>query len=1319
MRDFCPGGVLVDLVPEPGQTAKGIDGATFGAIVDMRLSADLKGVRQEIRFFAEIRHQHLGAIGLQFQQIPEQMLNLLKALSVSKRAAPDGLPPLAESTPSALRPTQLSVKLIHGYRKVILQGLPVALERALKSASEKITLAINDSGDSWQRADFNLALQMLQTRGHWIAERVSQKVGDRLGQLIEDGTGESERKRDESGRIKLEVLEKDVFEDWLAINMAIRSVENELGHDLGTIAAILSEVTGRRFDVQSCPMGPDTIIKTLSAAFHSIELPSSALALIFKSVGKVLQSELREVYAVMVTGAERFGIKVPQKLTGEVARPVRSVQEPILAPGGSEGALPGSSSDSARSSGGSVAGNKAVQAVQGHSLHSEGRVISGHYAAMDAVLNQPGQTPYQFLTSPLGEEEVSQWQASGDRRYSSVEPAIRMLKSLIGKKARVGNGGSLSQSAHRFADTVQSEEVRANALERTVLVDSLSTLRSILESQTELQGLEGLSLEQQLQKVLVETEAHKGRTVAPEDEDLIRMTDRLFDAMLKQNGVGEILSQWVERLKLAILKILLLDDTFFADNNHPARQFINQLGKLGAVKRGANRGLDRVLEKFTSQIMDEYQGNNELLDDVLSEVNGLVERQDKAFERNADRIARAYEGQQRLAMARKQVVTELGSRLVGRPVPKVIYDFIEHASWKHYLVITLLREGEHSEIYKESLRVIDILLHWIAGEEYAYEGAHEFDIDLEAPTLLQMLERELVNSGQTGYKRILGQLKRHIIEGVEPEWVEIDLYEWTGEGAEEVSKLKDTDLVEAKGRWQRKASSLTVGDWVEFALDNEEPQRMRLAWSDTNYYRFVFVSTHGLKDIDISLEDFSGGLEEGRYRILDSDQVPIVDQGLHNMVQSVYEDLAGQASCDPLTGLLNRQEYERYVSRAVADGITNRVGYHIAYVDVDQFRVVNNSYGLQAGDSLLKHVARLISSNVAEEVICARLGGNEFGVIFQGQKKKVVMSILERIRSAIMETAFNWEEGTIYVTASIGMAELNHKSDTTDSLQRKAYLACESAKDQGRNRIVEYALHEKDQSRQDEMMSWVKRIESDLDRLLVLRCQEIRPIHASGDQSHYEVLLGVTDEQGNLLPPSKLIEAAEHYGRMGKVDRWVVSNALRWMVENPHKVQRMEGLSINLSGTSMGDESFLEFVLGLLSSSTVPMEKICFEVTETAAVTSLTYATEFINQVKKKGCKFALDDFGTGLSSYEYIQQLPVDLLKIDGVFIRNIVNNRKDEALVRSINDLAHFMGMKTIAEYVENDQIFNLLRDIGVDKAQGFGVHKPILLDELSHLH
>ncbi|PID44458.1 MAG: hypothetical protein CSB48_01895 [Proteobacteria bacterium] len=1318
VHDFCPGGLLVELVSHGGHQPEGLDGVTFGTLVDVQLSIGPEFGNKRLQIIAEIRHQSRGMVGLQFHSISESTLALLKQMTDYHEKCRQYTASNPVSNSRSRYGSNTLHKLITGYRQVILQRLPIALEHTLKTVCEKLLSEINATADPRLRADYDLSFQMIDRRGAWIADQVSQKVIDRLAAIIDQNSPPPiPDKQDNTSQIKLEVLDKDAFEDWLAVNVAIRTIENELGHDLGKIADILTNVSGQKFDVQSCPVGPENIVKTLSTVFNNLELPSATQPVMFKAVGRVLQNELKDIYAVLVAGARRIGIQVePETSSSVTANPPSDSPDPLKASGSANDKGQGENSS-----------GKPVLVEAHHTLphhlqqtREQSNLIPANNVSTVALSSNPhiqplpgavgfSAAPYGFLTSPFTSAEVQTVEGLSKKR---LELTTRTLRNLINLNTSVSKGGTLSDSSHRFVK-LEADARLVGDLEKDALVNAVSSLQKLLENRQEANRLKGKSLEYQLNSVLA-VEAG-GRSIAGEDQDIIRITDQLFKSMQHQQGVSDGLKQWIEKLKLAMLKVILLDSSFFGNAEHPARRFINQLGKLGPVKPGANRRLDRLLEAFTSRVINHYKGDNTIFGDLLEEVGVLVERQEKAFARNFDRIARAYEGQQQLAKARKNVVDAISERITGKRIPRVVFDFIENAGWKHYLVITLLREGEQSESWQESIRVIDILLHWIGGDAFPYPGSCEFEIDLEAPTLLQMLDRELTTSGQTGYKQVLDQLKKHLFEQVEPEWLDVESYRWTGEGAEEVQKLSTSEKLKVVGRWQRKAVSLSIGDWIEYSGEGEEPQRMRLAWSGTNFYRFVFVSSHGLKDVDILLEDFSAGLEDGRFRILDEDQVPIVDQGLHNMVQSVYKDLAGQASCDPLTGLLNRQEYERYVDRAVADAITNKESYYVIYVDIDQFRVVNNSYGYQVGDNLLKHVARLISSTVPDDVICARLGGNEFGLIYRNQKQKVISS-LNRVRLAVMETPFAWENNLIYVTVSIGVGEMIPQSDNIDSVLRKAYLASELAKEQGRNRIVEYALHDKDQCRQDEIMNWVKRIETSLDEFLVLKCQEIRPIRSANNKSHYEVLLGVKDNQGNLLPPINLIEAAERYGRMSKIDRWVVGNALDWMEQNPGVVANLDGLSINLSGTSIGNEAFLEFILDKLSDTGAPLEKVCFEVTETAAVTSLTDACEFIAAVKRKGCKFALDDFGTGLSSYAYIQRLPVDLLKIDGVFIRNIINNKKDEALVRSINDLAHFMGMQTIAEFVENDEILGLLGDIGVDKAQGFGVHKPVLLEALN---
>ncbi|WP_156498212.1 diguanylate cyclase domain-containing protein, partial [Oleiphilus sp. HI0043] len=291
---------------------------------------------------------------------------------------------------------------------------------------------------------------------------------------------------------------------------------------------------------------------------------------------------------------------------------------------------------------------------------------------------------------------------------------------------------------------------------------------------------------------------------------------------------------------------------------------------------------------------------------------------------------------------------------------------------------------------------------------------------------------------------------------------------------------------------------------------------------------------------------------------------------------------------------------------------TNQSKATLIYIDVDKFNLTNTSYGHHAGDALLKHVAQTIKAQGLEDAFCGRLGGNEFGMILVNCSLETTNDVAENICKEVSSQSFTWEDHAINTTVSIGVADFEVEIDSYDTLMRKAGVACDSAKEHGRNRVVLYEALDKDQHKRDQMLEWVQKLDQDLDELLTLRCQEIRPITTDPNaKPHYEILLGVRDN-GQVLPPVMLIEAAEHFGRMAMVDRWVIHNVLRWMETHEESVAKSDGFSINLSGNSLSDDSFLEFILGQFAASTIPPEMICFEITETAAITNLADAIEFI-----------------------------------------------------------------------------------------------------------
>ena len=438
-------------------------------------------------------------------------------------------------------------------------------------------------------------------------------------------------------------------------------------------------------------------------------------------------------------------------------------------------------------------------------------------------------------------------------------------------------------------------------------------------------------------------------------------------------------------------------------------------------------------------------------------------------------------------------------------------------------------------------------------------------------------------------------------------------------------------------------------------------------------------------------------------------------QGVEGIIRDITErkkteqQLNYQATYDALTGLINRYEFERRAVRLLSTLSIDKDEHALCFMDLDQFKVINDTCGHTAGDELLRQLGKVLQGAVSKRDTLARLGGDEFGVLMEhctlDQAQRVASSLLKRIQ----DFQFSWEGQSFRVGVSIGLVAVTKNTPNFTELLKQADTACYMAKDLGRNRIHTYLPEDADLAQRQGEMQWVTRINQALEENRF--CLYVQPIVAldSGNNGHYELLIRMVSEDGEIIPPGAFLPAAERYGLMEKIDIWVIENAFRLLTENPDFVEKTDSIAINLSGQSLVDENFLELITSQLSKSRVAASKICFEVTETVAISNLSAAITFISELKTIGCRFALDDFGSGLSSFGYLKNLPVDFLKIDGMFVKDVVNDPIDYAMVRSINDIGQVMGMQTIAEFVENNEIKGMLKAIGVDYVQGYGIGKP----------
>lgn len=433
--------------------------------------------------------------------------------------------------------------------------------------------------------------------------------------------------------------------------------------------------------------------------------------------------------------------------------------------------------------------------------------------------------------------------------------------------------------------------------------------------------------------------------------------------------------------------------------------------------------------------------------------------------------------------------------------------------------------------------------------------------------------------------------------------------------------------------------------------------------------------------------------------------------------RKLSQQLSWQATHDTLTGLVNRREFEHLVASALHTAKEEGHTHALLYLDLDQFKVINDTCGHGAGDVLLQLLAKLLQAQMRDSDILARLGGDELGVLLPHCPLDHARLVGEQLRQSIRDFRFAWDTRTFELGVSIGMVEITQDSKSTSELLVAADQACYLAKEQGRNRIHVYQESDVMLAQRHGEMLWISRLNEAFERdYFRLYAMPIVHLHA-GQESHDEVLIRIRNSHGELILPGAFIPAAERYDMMGSIDRWVIRAVCHHIMSVRDSLPPLDALtescrrtpalySINLSGMSLADTSLQHYITGQFVQFEIAPEQICFEITETAVIANLPKAQVFMQQLKTLGCRFSLDDFGSGFSSFGYLKALPVDYLKIDGLFVRDIASNAINRAMVKAINEVGHVMGIKTVAEYVENSATLAVIRELGVDYAQGHAV-------------
>jgi diguanylate cyclase (GGDEF)-like protein len=1068
-------------------------------------------------------------------------------------------------------------------------------------------------------------------------------------------------------RHTLSLVEKNEFEDWLTIRKCISRAEISQRETLLEFQFRLDAAFGS-LESPRCynPFAPGALCYAFCEAAKPLRLSGDVLGVALRLFHDRVLVDLRSLYdeltQLFIAAGVLPDLDVAKALSAQALKPRRTAPSTVM-PQQIGSAAPGKASRSADST------HHTPPAPAGPNLH---RAANGDPGTID-----PG----------LGPKQASKAYSTATRLWS------------LHKRVAVGE----AIDPQGLAEAEQPEPIFDEA-----------SLDALLQLQQQvLQGQMQLASPGTLREQLAQS-AERQIPLSDYERDSADMIENLFDNIVSQEGLVEDLREEVRKLEVPLLRVMLKDPALFTADFHPARQAINHIALLSdrnSLHAGTHR---KSIIKAIATILE--SSDDEGFNKALLMLDQLVAKEKRLVDRNLLRLSEACEGQHRIRQATRLLEIELNKRLVSPPVPEPVIALIEHG-WKDLMMLCLFREGEDSQPWDLTLEIIDQLVaRLVPGAPPRENGLLKID------ALLRLINKGLskVHDSEGAQTPVLARLEQ-LLRG-ELEDVPLCSYRSPVDSLQaEPTPADDFDVPGVAPRWLKRARVLKPGQWLESRKPNEPAELMNLAWIANDFSHFALANRQGLKVAELSLVQIARGLQDGTLAICDEGSLPAIEQGLDTLVQKIYEKLAFDASHDQLTGLRTRKEFTQSLIRSVTQAQEQALKYTLIFIDLLQFKLINNTCGYEAGDRLLGETAQRLKNLAGPDAVVGRIGAAEFAILVPLDSEQEGYLLAADVKTDIEQRRFEEADQSFVINTAMALLGFDQHNERVMELLRSVESAAEIAKKSGNKEIQVVKPGDARLEQRDEVMSWVTRINRALDNNnLKIRCQQIAPLGTDPDaQIHYEVLLTVLDEQGLHLAPGEFIKAAEEYNRMGAVDRWVVDAVLHWMHDNPDTLAQFGGFSVNLSGHSLNDESFLDFMFEALVRYQIPRDKLIFEITETVAVANLADAADFITEMRGIGCRFSLDDFGVGQSSFSYLKRLPVDFIKIDGSFISNIADDVVDYALVKSITEMGHFLDKKVIAEYVSDSRILETVRDIGLDYAQGFHLGEQVMITDLPGLY
>lgn len=1281
IKDFCPTGLHLAFLESNALAA--IATPFEGVWVSVSLESAEK-TAAALSFQGRITHISSSDLGLYVEDMPAPILQALKSSAISVAASPSA-PSSIEGEAGILQACNRHFGL---FQDALIEDFMTSMDRDLSDARDEASSISEQSA-------FKYAVQVFRQNGRKIRDDFRRGL---IEQIKDEGR--TPVKSHVSGGISL--VGQDEFEDWLNLSNVITHIESEFSTPLGDIEQRYAGLTRRPIDGKNNPFGPAMIGQVFQDALACMDLSNDVRKRFYLVFGASLArhypsliGHLREALAQVQVSSAKKRAPVPSDVDHHPVAPVESDGQGA---GGTGGGV------SAPSAEGGLDQAAAPAAGGEGAEYSLDRLLS--------VLNRTWQGG--------GGSGGSAWRSAGVARQESGRGA----DTPGGEKARphamqvAGGLQQIVQSLARLPGMLRGDQGAADTQPAVPDNRPVASLDQLIQAVDALPVPEsrGETPPEPLNKQVgaqLRSVAGKPVQVDPQAQQVLNLMSDLLGKALAQYPITSDIENLVRKLERPLLKLALKDESFLEMDDHPARQVVNVLDQFSIAADDKGKIFDQGLRTFLHQLVDRICAMPEQDPAFYSSINVTLEKILQPIHQHrrlrVARLQEASEGRDRIRKARARVSDFLGSRLAGREIPEIIVRMLD-TGWQQYLVLLELRHGMDSSAFSSAMELLDQLCAYFSPD---FKGGEHFEPGVR--NVLRLVERNLlgVNVDTADVAQFMSALQDSLLQADGPE---SPMVLFPAERFE-ASSVQEAQIAQ---RHEALIERMRMGDWWDMLIDGVWVP-MQLIWTSQSIGSCAFANRSAINKLEISLDELAQRIQANQARPGDDQSRPLLERSEHAMVDEAYHRLRDQAIHHPMTGLINRKGFMHRLHQAANAADAAEHKHAVAILEFDAFRMIYNQHGVEAGEVLARELADQVKAILRPEDVVASFDEDTIALFFADTDEEQARALVQQLIERLKNYRFTHGGGNYSIGVNIGLVDFSPLAIGMDEVVRQADSACVASKSSGRNQIQTYEISDDKLHSHEELMEWASIVDRLLDEEggLFLRFQMVMPIrNYSTLKPYYEILLGVNGlgEPGDTAPQNFII-AVERLNRAHEVDLWVMGQIFSWIRQNRMLFDSIGGFSLNLSAWSLRSPEVLGFLHEEFGKGDLPADRLIFEITETMAIDSYAAAQSFIQDIRHYGCKFSIDDFGSGHASYAYLKDLRTDVLKIDGYFVKDLAESETDYAMVKSMNEIAHSLGMRTVAEYVESPEILERLREIGVDYAQGFSIHKPVPMTQLGN--